>query len=99
MTKDEEKMLFCLYGIFKEKNKTESKGSAKYITNSEITEKCNAVFHSEDIDDILSDLESGGYISEDSLGGVTLEKKSLEFVENRPKEKLKDVADFLSKFF
>ena len=99
MTENGEKMLICLYGVFKEKNKTEDIESAKYMTPSEIAAKCNAVFHSGDIDGLLAELENNDYISHYSTGDVELKDSAIEYVEKRPKEKLKDIIDFLSKFF
>lgn len=97
MTKDAEKLLYCLYGIFKEKNKTESREEAKDMTTAEITEKCISIFNSEDVYDLLMELEENQYITTDVIGGVYLENSAIITIENKPKEVLNEIIDLISK--
>lgn len=97
MTKDAEKMLFCLYGIFKEKNKTESRTEAKETTIDEIVDKCNSIFHSDDVYELILELKENGYIEKDVIDNVTIQNSLIETIENQPKETFAKIIDFISK--
>lgn len=99
MTKDAEKLLYCLYGIFKEKNKTESRDVAKDMTENEIIDKCNSIFNSEDVSDLLAELKENGYIETDVIGGVYLQNSAIKAIEDKPKDEFKKIIDFITKFF
>lgn len=99
MTKDAEKLLYCLYGIFKEKNKTESRDVAKNMEEYEIADKCNSVFNSEDISDLLAELKENEYIETDIIGGVYLQNSAIKAIEDKPKNEFEKIIDFITKFF
>lgn len=97
MTKDAERLLYCLYGIFKEKNKTESRALAKEMTEAEIADKCNSYFNSEDVSDLLTELSDNEYIKIDVIGDIELQNSAIKAIENQPKETFEKIVDFIAK--
>ncbi len=97
MTKDAQKMLCCLYNIFRERNKTESREEAKEMQPEEVQEKCKAIFDSEDVDDLLSELEEYGFVQTDVTGCIYLQNSAIEKVESIPRENFEYVVDIISK--
>lgn len=97
MTKDAEKLLCCIYGIFKERNKTESRTMAKETTVDEITDKCSSIFHSDDVYELILELKEYGYVTTDVTGNVTIQSSAIEKIENLPKENFDRILDIISK--
>ncbi len=97
MTKDAQKLLCCLYGIFKERNKTESREEAKEMTPEEVQKKCNTIFYSEDVDDLISELKEYGFVKTDVTGCIYIQNSAIEKVESIPKENFENVVDIISK--
>lgn len=99
MTKDAKTMLCCIYNIYKEQLKSKSRELSKEMNEDIICEKCSKIFNSEDVPDLIYELQTENYLYTDICGGVYLENSGIEFIENLPKNEFKNLLDLISKFF
>lgn len=100
ITKDADKMACLLYKKYLDKRKNgEPKSSAKRFDSnfySDIDELSNWAI--EDIDETINELKRAGLIKKYIDGGFTLLDDFIVYMENRFKNGLKEVTDFISKF-
>ena len=100
MTKDADKMLCCLYREYLNRiNAGSSKTSAKDFT----TEYANSddvlcKWHPDDVDAKIQELRRMGYIKVYISGKYQLTDPGITYMENRFKNNINEVADFLTKF-
>lgn len=100
MTKDAEKMLCCLYKEYlKRVESGNSKTSSKtfyqyYVSNDKILSK----WHSEDFNATKIELKNSGYLLTNVIGSYTLTSEAIEFMENRLKNNMGELAEFITKF-
>lgn len=105
LTKDADKLLCIFYKDYLSKVKSGlSKSSSSCFGNSdEITAKYLPDWHPEDTADICWELHKAGYAvcsrGDDIANDVTLTREAIVYMENRFKNGINDVTDFISKFF
>ena len=100
MTKDADKMLCCLYKEYLNRiNAGSSKTSARaftgeYVTSDDILSK----WHPDDADATRNELKRAGYLKVYISGNFQLTDESICYMENRFKNGLYEVVDFVTKF-
>lgn len=104
LTKDADKVLCLLYKRYLENRKDSmSKGMAKLFGGSEaIREALNLTMALDDLDDTLRELGRADYLNnlyaDDTVVEVEMTDKAIIMMENRFKNGLREVLEFLSKF-
>ncbi len=99
LTKDADKMACSLYKLFLEKRKAGSdKFRAKHIAFSEIQACPLCVsWNSNDIKPILAELRNAGYGTMYRDGSFMVNDQFIIYMENRFKDGLNEIVDFISK--
>jgi hypothetical protein len=105
LTKNADKLICVIYKIYLERIKNgQSMRNAKYFEHlkygkSDIREnKHLSGWHPDDISDILAELKNLGFIKLFIGGSFSLESPGIIYMENRFKNGLIEVTDFLAKF-
>lgn len=100
LTRDTDKMLCLIYEEFLERRKNGlSKSSAKSFEHpTALQEQFLQGIHEDDIHDALIELDRNGLIRLYYDHGFQLNDSSIIYMENRFKNGLKEVTDFISKF-
>lgn len=100
LTKDADKLTCCIYKMYLEKrNSGMSKEAAKsFDENFYKNEPKLSKWNKDDILDTLLELHKNGLIKLDIIGNFTLENKLIVYMENRFKNGLFEIVDFVSKF-
>lgn len=98
LTKDADKLICCIYKEYLEKRKSGiSKPEAKKFDGNFYKDiKALSNWSSQDISDTLEELKKKEYIARNILGEITLTDESIIYMENRFKDGLKEVMDFIS---
>lgn len=100
MTKDADKMLCCLYKEYLTRikignSKTSSREfTAEYVTSDVILSK----WHPDDVCTIRNELKRNGYLTVNIIGNFKLTDEAITYMENRFKNNLNELADFISNF-
>lgn len=100
MTKDADKMLCCLYKEYLNRIKAgSSKNSSRdfsneYPSSDEILSK----WHPDDVSLTKKELMQAGYLTINIIGDFRLTDKAIYYMENRFKNGLNEVIDFVTKF-
>ena len=100
MTKNAKKMLCCLYKEYLKRVKsgkpeTSSKTFDKYYVSSD---KILSKWHSEVFNETKNELKKSGYLSTDVTGSYTLTSEAINFMENRFKNNIGKLTEFITKF-
>lgn len=104
LTKDADKLLCILYKDYLSKEKMGlSKSNSSYFGDSdEITAKYLPEWHPEDTAEICWELHKAGYTlcspGDDIANNVTLTREAIVYMENRFKNGLNEITDFIAKF-
>ncbi len=100
ITKDAQKVIFCLYKIYLERRKAGiSKSKAvEFEEDFYKDEKSLSKLDGETIYECLIELKNNSYIKMDICGNITLLNSTIVYMENRFKKGLNEVVDFLTKF-
>ena len=100
MTKDADKMLCCLYRTYLNRikagnSKTSSKDfKAEYIESDEVLSK----WHPDDVFATRNELKRAGYLTVNIIGNFRLTDEAITYMENRFKNGLNEVIDFITRF-
>lgn len=100
MTKDADKMLCCLYREYLNRigignSKTSSRDfKSEYVESDEVLSK----WHPDDVDTTRNELKRAGYLKVFITGNFQLTDDAITYMENRFKNNLNEVTDFISKF-
>lgn len=99
MTKDADKMLCCLYKEYLERVKVgSSKRDARKFTSEYFSENQPfADWHPDDVAMVRSELSRYKYLKANIIGGVEFTEIGISYMENRFKNNLKELTDFISK--
>jgi hypothetical protein len=100
MTKDSEKVLCYIYRDYLNKiKKGQSKTSARKFS-SEFSSSCNSLtkWHPDDIDTAINELDHLGYLRTNILGEFQLTDDAVTHMENRFKNRIVEITDYISKF-
>lgn len=97
LTKDADKALCLIYKEYLIKCDTLSKSISKEFSNDDL-DNLLCDFNSDDLDDILNELKSAKLIKIYITGDISLETNGIVYMENRFKNGLKEITDFISKF-
>lgn len=99
MTKDADKMLCCLYKEYLERVKVgSSKRDARKFTSEYFSENLPfADWHPDDVSMVRSELSRNKYLKANIIGGVEFTEDGISYMENRFKNNLKELTDFISK--
>ena len=99
MTKDADKMLCCLYKEYLNRikignSKTSSRDfTAEYIKSDEVL----STWHPDDVCATRNELKHIGYLTVNIIGNFKLTDEAITYMENRFKNNLKELTDFISK--
>ena len=98
LTKDAEKLICCIFKEYLEKRKSGmSKSQAKeFDGNFYLNIKALSKWNSADVSDTLHELHGKKYIKENILGDFSLLDDAIVYMENRFKNGLSEVMDFIS---
>lgn len=102
LTKDAEKLIAMLYDIYLEKRKSGiSKAHAKHLGGSDLIKQKLAIDWSvSDVDEICRELNRAGFLdcmyADNTVYIARLSDNAISYMENRFKNGLKDVVQFLS---
>lgn len=100
ITKESEKLLYCMYKIYLERRESGiSRADAKEFEDGFYkNDKHLMKWNDSDVSDCLSELQSCGYIRTDILDNARLEDTTINYMENRFKNGAKEFFDFLTNF-
>ena len=100
MTKDADKMLCCLYREYLNRiNAGSSKTSARKFTTEYIdSDKILSEWHPDDVYTVRNELKRTGYLNVNIIGNFEFSDEGITYMENRFKNNINEVADFLTKF-
>lgn len=98
LTKDADKLICCIYKEYLEKRKSGmSKSQAKeFDGNFYRSVKALSKWNDADVSDTLQELHNKQYIKKNILGDFSLLDDSVVYMENRFKNGLSEVMDFIS---
>lgn len=98
LTKDADKVICCIYKEYLEKRKSGiSKSEAKKFDGNFYREvKALSKWDSVDVSDTLQELHNKEYIKKNILGNFSLLDSAVVYMENRFKNGLNEVMDFIS---
>lgn len=100
LTKDADKMICCIYKSFLQKRKEGIPRAAarrfkkEYFANDNYFSSC---VNPADVQDTLLELKRADFIKQSVTGNVDLTDAGIIYMENRFKNGLTDVVDFISK--
>lgn len=100
LTKDADKLICCIYKEYLEKRKSGiPKKQAKEFDGSFYRNiKALSSWNSSDISDTLRELHDKKFIFEDIIGNISINDSAIIYMENRFKNGLNEITDFISKF-
>lgn len=100
LTNDSDKLACLVYKKYIEKCKAgESKANAKYFNYNFYTDiKQLSDWHIDDIDETINELKRAGFVKKYVDGGFVLLDDFIIYMENRFKNGIIEVTDFLTKF-
>lgn len=100
LTKDSDKLICSAYKNYLERRKSgESKLNAKHFKSGFYKEiKALASWNEQDVRDTLAELKRANFVKLYIDGGFQLNDSAIIYMENRFKNGLADVTEFLSKF-
>ena len=100
LTKDADKLICCIYREYLEKRKSgSSKANAKeFDANFYKDVKDISNWDSSDVSDTLSELKNAGFIKLYITDDFSLNDEAIIYMENRFKNGLNELTDFISKF-
>lgn len=98
LTKDADKVICCIYKEYLERRKSGmSKAESKeFDGNFYLNVKTLSKWNSADVSDTLQELHDKKYIKKNILGDFSLLDDSVVYMENRFKNGLSEVMDFIS---
>lgn len=100
MTKDADQMLCCLYREYLNRikagsSKTSARAfTAEYAESDDILSK----WHPDDFCTTRNELKRAGYLDVNIIGNFRLNDAAISYMENRFKNNIKELTDFISKF-
>lgn len=99
LTKDADKMLCCLYREYLNRIKTgSSKTSSRDFTSEyATTDDVLSTWHPDDVDATRNALKRAGYLKVYITGKYQLTDEAIAYMENRFKNNIKEVCEFISK--
>lgn len=99
LSKDADKLICCIYREYLEKRKSgSSKANAKeFDSNFYKSIKDISKWDSSDVSDTLSELKNAGFIKRYITGNFSLNDTSIIYMENRFKNGLTELTDFIAK--
>lgn len=100
LTKDADKMLCCLYKEYLQRIKLgNSKTSSRdFYADYTKTDKFLSTWHEDDIATVRNELGRKHFLKVNILGDFTLTDDAITYMENRFKNNLSELTDFISKF-
>lgn len=100
LTKDADKMLCCLYKEYLERRKLgNSKRDSKRFSNEYTSsDPILSTWHKSDISDTILELGQKGFLKVYIGGDFDLTDMSIIYMENRFKNNISEISDFISKF-
>lgn len=100
LTKDADKIICCIYKEYLERRKSgRSKSDAKeFEANFYQNIKSISNWDSDDISDTLHELKNVGFLKMYITGDFSLNNEAIVYMENRFKNGLAELTDFISKF-
>ncbi len=100
MTKDAEKFICICYQDYLSRIKSgSSKTQARNFSENFKSENCNfSSWHDDDFDSACSELKKLGYLKIWISGSFVLTDSAIEYMENRFKNNVKGLAEFISQF-
>lgn len=100
LTKDADKLICCIYKSYLEKRKNDiSKFDAKHFDSDFYKEiKVLSSWQNNDISDTLSELKHADLIKLYIRGSFSLNDSAIIYMENRFKNGLSEITDFILKF-
>lgn len=101
LSKDAEKLLCFIYGIYSERRKQgKSKEEAGVFTQDFYkSDKRLSEINGSDVDTNLNELSYSALVARDVVGDFTLTNNGIVYMENRVKNKALEVLDILGKVF
>lgn len=100
LTKEADKTMCCLYKEYLNRVKQgQSKSSSKvfkrgYAESDDVLSQ----WYPEDVADAYSELKKTGFITYSVTGSITLTSDGISYMQNRFKNGVEDVVDFITKF-
>lgn len=100
LTKDADKLLCCAYKMYLERRKNgSSKDTAKEFEKTfYLSDKHLCDWQDDDVSDTLIELSKADLIRMDIIGNFGLKPSAIIYMENRFKNGLNEITDFISKF-
>lgn len=100
LTKDSDKLACLVYKKYLEKRKSgESKANAKHFNHNFYSDiKQLSDWHTDDIDETINELKHAGFVKKYIDGGFVLLDDFIIYMENRFKNGIIEVTDFIAKF-
>lgn len=100
LTKDADKLICCIYKEYLEKRKSgNSKSDAKeFESDFYLSIKSISDWNSDDISDTLQELKNAGFLKMYITNDFSLNDEAIIYMENRFKNGLAELTDFISKF-
>ncbi len=100
LTKDADKIICCIYKEYLERRKSESsKSEAKEFEDNFYQDiKSIANWDCNDISDTLRELQNAGFLKVYITNDFSINDEAIVYMENRFKNGLAELTDFISKF-
>lgn len=100
LTKDADKMLCCLYKEYLERRKlgNPKRSSRRFSDEYPSSDPILSTWHKSDISDTILELGQKGFLKVYIGGDFDLTDSSIIYMENRFKNNLSEISDFISKF-
>lgn len=98
LTKDDDKVICTLYKVALERHKQGFPKKIAYQFSDDDKYKHITFLSSPDIDFTIKELVKLKLLSEDICGNIQLTNSAISYMENRFKNGLSEVVDFISKF-